>query len=55
MLREIEVKGLYGCQLLDYFSLYATGVPVMIAVIDRCADGSEQAIVCSIDGDDFVY
>lgn len=35
MLKEVETKRIHGCQVLDYFSKYDTGVPVMKTILER--------------------
>lgn len=35
MLHEVEKKRLIGCQLLDYFALFSSGLPILTQIINR--------------------
>eukprot|EP00981_Chlorochromonas_danica_P010507 scaffold3243_cov173-Ochromonas_danica.AAC.40 len=35
MLHEVEKKQLVGCQLLDYFALFSSGLPILTQIINR--------------------
>jgi hypothetical protein len=35
MLHAVERAGVHGCRILDHFSTYNTGIPVLKEVINR--------------------
>lgn len=35
--KEVEARELRGCQILDFLAFYRSGVPVVKAILERCA------------------